>query len=190
MQGKSPIRQMPSMGGGTKTSTTVTGITRKGEAPAAPVVPGFEAPEWDEREIAKMTQRKAAPSLRRLRSQINEAMSRSYDNPNVKRMTLREALAGYGLGVEGIMSGAGSQATGEYGAKYGREFQASQIDYQAKVNTLMQSYQNAFQSWVSSGVQTSKTTSGPGTGTGESGSAWKRSDFGSQAWARLGFRLP
>jgi hypothetical protein len=44
-----------------------------------------------------------------------------YDNPNVKRMTLRDALQGYGSGLENVMAGALKTGAGIYGQEYGAQ---------------------------------------------------------------------
>ena len=82
-------------------------------------LPTYDAPSWDEAEVGALTQKRAAPGLRAMRQQINRFSGGSFDNPNVKRMTLRDALAGYGAGLSSIMGAAGASAAGEYGNKYG-----------------------------------------------------------------------
>lgn len=64
--------------------------------------------------IQQLTMQKAAPGLREMRQQLSRASGAGYANPNVKRMALREALAGYGEGVGSLMSAATSAATSEY----------------------------------------------------------------------------
>ncbi len=117
-------------------------------APIMPTMPKFEMPTWDEGEISSLQQQLAAPTLRKLRQQIREAQGKYYDNPNVKRMTLRDALAGYGLGVEEAMAGSRGQATSEYQQKYGREFAAEQTKYQGAMTGVMAQYQAAWSEYL------------------------------------------
>lgn len=151
--------------------------------PEMPSIPAFEAPEWDESAIRKAAQRKAAPRLRSLRRQMEREAGRQYENPNVKRMTLRQAMEGYGLGLGSIMGQAEAAGRAEYGQQYGREFAGAQTTYQAQTQALMQSYQNAFSAYIASMQQT--TTTGPP----EEGGGWSREDFGPQAWYKFGSKL-
>ncbi len=117
-------------------------------APTMPTMPKFEMPKWNEEEISSLQQQLAAPTLRKLRQQIREAQGRYYENPNVKRMTLRDALAGYGLGDEEAMAGSRGQATSEYQQKYGREFTKSQTEYQGAMTGVLAQYQAAWNEYL------------------------------------------
>jgi hypothetical protein len=116
---------------GSSAMSTTKNIAPAGPTPEYGEIPDFVAPEWNEREINRMTQQKAAPGVRKLRTAIQQAQSRTYENPNVGRMTLRDALAGYGLGLEGVMAGAGSQALSEYGRKYQTQYEGGMAKYSA-----------------------------------------------------------
>jgi len=146
-----------------KITGTTTSWIPSGEMPQMGEIPEFETPEWNEEEITRLTQKRAAPGIRRLRSAIQQAMGGVYESPQIKRMTLREALAGYGMGLESVMGGAGREATSEYGQKYGREFEAQQIQWQADVQRLSQMYNAAMQSYMKGGEQVTKYTYGSGT---------------------------
>jgi len=116
-----------------------TGATQTSywQPPPGPA-PTFQAPEYDEAEIRKLTQRYAAAPTRRLRETIRRIAGQAYGSPMVKRMTLREALEGYGTALESVMAGAGRAAAGEYAGRYAREFQAAQIGFQALYNQWTQ----------------------------------------------------
>lgn len=98
-----------------------------------PYIPGaaptYKAPKWDEGAIDALTQQKAAPGLRTLRQQVQRVTGRRYDNPQVGRMTLREALQGYGSGIGSVLGGAGEVALGEYGKRYGIEADVAKTNY-------------------------------------------------------------
>ncbi len=98
-----------------------------------PYIPGaaptYTAPTWDEGAIENLTQQKASGGLRELRSQVQRVTGRKYYNAQVGRMTLREALQGYGAGVGSVLSGAGNVARGEYGQKYGIEADVAKTNY-------------------------------------------------------------
>jgi len=149
--------------------------------------PGFNPPGYSEAEVRRLTHRAAAPGVRKLRQAVQMAMSRQYENPNVKSMTLRQALAGYGLGLEGVMAGASQQGRAEYGEKYGREFagaqtryggemqkylsefgaaqqrygleyQGAQTQYGAQMQALLAKYNAAMQAYLGGATKEEKTT--------------------------------
>ena len=136
-------------------SETTTSWTPPGPAPTMGEIPEFEAPEWDEGEISRIRQVRAAPGVRRLRGAVQQAMGGVYESPQIKRMTLRQALAGYGMGLESVMSGAGREARGEYGEEYGREYAGEQMEWQANAQRISQMYSGAMQAWAQSGTQVS-----------------------------------
>lgn len=116
----------------------------------------YKAPEYDEGRITDITQTQAAGAVRGLRSSIQRISGARYDNPNVKRMTLRDALAGYGQGMQSAMSKASESARSlynqEYGMKadeaktnYAQAAQAAQTRYQAMVQGELASYQTRAQ---------------------------------------------
>jgi len=174
-----------SMGGGgsrtvPKTTTTTTRTPTRPE-PKMPTIPAFVAPEWDESKIRKAAQRKAAPRLRSLRRQMEREAGRQYENPNVKRMTLRQAMEGYGLGVGSVMAEAEAAGRAEYGQEYGMEFAGAQTTYAAQTQALMQSYNNAFNAYLQSMQQV--TTTGP-TPAAEGGTDWSIGPLGPTPWTR------
>jgi len=150
-----------------------------------PYIPGaapiYAAPTWDEGAIESLTQRKAAPGLRNLRQQVQRVTGRRYDNPQVARMTLREALQGYGAGIGSVMGSAGETAMGEYGKKYAIEAdvaktnyggqmaqwqsetaagsQGAMTNYQAELEKRRTGYQSSWDKWKASvGTTTTSTT--------------------------------
>jgi len=108
-------------------------------------MPEFVAPEYDEAKIAKMAQQNAAPGVRNLRTAIQAVTSRRSDNPNVDRMTLRDALAGYGQGLEEVMSGARQSASAEYAQKYAMEYRAAGMNWEQAVQTVRDKYAGAME---------------------------------------------
>jgi len=122
-----------------------SGITSKVEpvnVPERGAMPEFAAPGYDDREVRKLTQKHAAPGTRKLREAVQIAMSRDYDNPNVKRLHLRDALSGYGSGLESVMAGAGRAATAEYGERYGIEHDAAVKRYSAEMQGREEKYED------------------------------------------------
>jgi hypothetical protein len=98
--------------------------------------PKFAGPTWDEREIKKRTQKAAAPGLRSLEMKVQSAMARYYENPNVRRMVLRDTLAGYGIGASNIMAQAGQRAQAEYGQDYARMYSEAMGEYNRSLAKL------------------------------------------------------
>lgn len=132
---------------------TTTEWTPPGDEPTMADIPEFEAPEYDEAEISRLTQKRAAPGVRRLRGAVQMAMGGVYESPQIRRMTLRQALAGYGMGLESVMGGAGREAAGEYERRYGKEFAAERMEWQANVQRLSQIYAGAMSAWARKGEQ-------------------------------------
>jgi len=117
-------------------------------APTMGETPELEMPEYDEKKVSALTQKKAAPGIRRLRNVTQRALSTTHENPNVQRMTVREALAGYGTGLEGVISGAGSSARAEYNTEYSTSVSAAMARYQAALNRQSQEYSVRSQDWL------------------------------------------
>jgi len=95
-------------------------------------LPTYTAPVYDEGAITPLTQQRAAPGLRALRQQISRASGVNYENPNVKRMTLRDALTGYGQGIANVLGAAGQVATSEYNIKYGRLSENAATEFRSR----------------------------------------------------------
>ncbi len=140
-----------------QTQVTTTEPKRRGSMPSRPNLPEFHMPEYDEREVEKLAQKKAAPEVSRLRQVTQQALSHTYDNPNVAKMTMRQALAGYGAGLGNIMGNAQGAAASQYDRRFSATTQAALTNYQAQTNMAMQHYNNLFQDYMSGG-QTSTTT--------------------------------
>ena len=101
------------------------------KSPGAMDYAKYTPPVYDEQKIKAMTQEQAAPAIRGLRNAVQRVSSRYYDNPNVAKMTLREALEGYGQGLQSAMSQAANTARSLYNTQYGYQADA------AKTNALM-----------------------------------------------------
>jgi len=141
----------PSGGGGRVPGRTWGAGGQEGGYMTAPTMgpmPEFKLPTWDESKIASKTQRAAGPGLRELRKGMQEAQGRYYENPNVRRMTLRDAMAGYGMGLEKVMGGARREATAEYAAEYGPQVAKAQAEYGGQVQSTLSQYQNAWKEYL------------------------------------------
>jgi hypothetical protein len=113
------------------------------QAPKMGDIPDYVALEWSEEEIDALTQKKAASGIRTLRDAVQTSMAtvrQSSDNPNAQRLTLKAALAGYGTGLESVMSGASTAATQEYSQKYSIKAQEAQINHQTAVQAIRDVY--------------------------------------------------
>ncbi len=119
-----------------------------GGAPIMGKAPELNLPEYDEDKVSALTQKRAAPSIRRLRETTQQATAATYDNPNVKRMTVRDALQGYGTGLEGVVAGAGRAASAEYGQQYAASVNAEMAKYQGAMNRQSQEYEVASRNWL------------------------------------------
>ena len=141
-----------SVGGGTGEAPTYTPYAGTLD------LPEYTAPEYDEGRIKKLTAMGAGAGLRALRSQVQAAASKTYKNPTQKRMTLRDALAGYGQGIGSVLAGARAGAVSEYNTEYGIAADTAKTRYQAEstekkaayetgVAENQRSYQSAWQTW-------------------------------------------
>ncbi len=136
--------------GGPKTVSTQSKILPTDLTP--PVyptnIPTYTPPAYDTQRVQALTELAAGPGMRNLRTQMREAQGKYYENPNVKRMTLRDAMAGYGMGMENVMGGARNQATQQYQAEYAPEVAAAQTNYQAQINQMNAQYQAALMNYM------------------------------------------
>jgi len=150
--------------GGPKTVSTQSKILPTDLTP--PVyptnIPTYTPPAYDTKRVQALTELAAGPGMRNLRTQMREAQGKYYENPNVKRMTLRDAMAGYGMGMENVMGGARSQATQQYQAEYAPEVTAAQTNYQAQINQMNAQYQAALQNYMNRVNQQTVTQTMPG----------------------------
>ncbi len=111
-------------------------------------MPEFKLPQRDEARIGSLTQKAAGPGLRELRKGMREAQGRYYENPNVRRMTLRDAMAGYGMGIEKVMAGARREAQAEYEAEFQPQMTKATMEFQAQVDQQLSQYQNAWKEYL------------------------------------------
>lgn len=158
-------------------STTTQRTVRMGEAPKMPDLPTFKAPEINKRAIKADAQKLAAPGIRTLRETVQQAMGKNYENPNVRKMTLREALQGYGTGLEKVMSGANREARSNQMAEVDLQRQEAQMNFQAQQQAAMASYQNAWADYLKGSETVSETSS-------ESGGAENTFKIGSRTYTR------
>lgn len=127
-----PVQYKPATG-------QVTTTTEEAQRVFTGERPEYEKPAWDEKEIRKLSRKIQAPGVRQMRQQVQQVVARHYENPNVRSMMLRNALQGYGIGLENIISGAETQARGEYAQRYSFNVQEAMAKYQAAWNEYMAS---------------------------------------------------
>ena len=141
---------------GTKTTSTTTFT---GEKPTAPKLPELKMPQVNKRTIAALQQKHAGPGIRRLREMMQQSLAQTSDNPNVRRMTIREALQGYGTGLESVMAGAYGTARSEHMADIQQQSHEAQLEWQAEINRQNQLYQAAINEYMAGATKT--TVTGP-----------------------------
>lgn len=163
--------------GGTKTTTRRT--VYAGAAPTMGALPTLTMPKVDKRRIRALTQEISAPAVRKLREGLQSSMNISSDNPNVRRMTLREALQGYGTGLESAMAGSGGQARAEHQQELNLLATEAQANYKTQVEKIAAEYNNAYNAYLKSGTETTTTTEGPAA----EGRRLVRTPGGSLDWA-------
>jgi hypothetical protein len=102
--------------------------------------PQYKAPLYNERKVQALTQQQVAPAIRGLRSAIMRTQNTQGENQNVNRMTMRDALAGYGQGLQSAMAGASATARGLYNEEYARESDAAKTNFEAQADASKTSY--------------------------------------------------
>lgn len=128
----------PSYAGVVGMGATSRPVTGAGAKPGGPEWETYELPshedrpEFDEGEVQRLSQEHAAPGVRTLREAYQTAAARLPSTPKT-RLTLRDALKGYGTGLESVMSGARKTARGETMQKFQIESAQYAQDYAAKL---------------------------------------------------------
>lgn len=135
-----PTQDKPELGPVEQTNLPEMGELPTMATPEMGELPTYERPEWDEGEITRLSQVRGAAGVRNLRDAVQTLSRERYENPNVRRMSLRDAMKGYGEGLEQVMSGAHEKASSEYGQKYAYEAQEKQINYNTAVQAVRDIY--------------------------------------------------
>lgn len=120
-------------------------------------LPDFEAPKYDRRRVRQLAQQQAAPQVRKLRNTVQQAMGQGFENPNVRAMTLRQALEGYGLGLEGALAGAHSRAAAEYKTEYEGYYDEAVRNFDTDVKENMAEFEAAWNDYLKGFKQKSTT---------------------------------
>ena len=115
------------------------------QAPTYTAPSEYTAPVYDESRITDLTQTSSAGAIRGLRSAMQRVAGGSYANPNVRRMTLREALAGYGQGLQSAISAASDTARNLYNTEYGTKAEEKKINYNTSAQAAQAQYQAQIQ---------------------------------------------
>lgn len=119
----------------------------------------FDAPEWDEERIGKLTQKHMAAGVRKLRQGLGRALVtlRQEENPNVKREMLRKMSEGYGTGLSDVAEKARRTALSEYGKEYQTEYNEAVINFEAAEQARMQNFNAAMQAYINEYIRVSST---------------------------------
>lgn len=169
-------------GGGSSAGTPTTTTSRTvftQPRPTAPTLPKLKLPKVNKRAVAALQQKHAAPGVRKLRESMQLALASGSDNPNVRRMTIREAMQGYGTGLESVMAGAYGTARSEHLADVQQEGQEAQLNWQAEVNRQNQLYQQAMNEYMNSATRV--TESGPSDSVGVPAASSNAPSLGARA---------
>jgi hypothetical protein len=129
-----------------------SGATQNTAAAAAIPVP--EMPEFKSREFAPPAEdpgvynRERAiamgPGLRALKEGTREAINvaQSLDNPNARGRFIKQALQGYGQGLENVSAQAHRSATAEAGRKRNEQLEIYRTNWAAKNDAYLMNYKN------------------------------------------------
>lgn len=94
-------------------------------------MPTYTPPTYDTSRLRFLGEQQAAPGIRSLRRGVSEALGKSYENPNVSALAKREALGGFGEGLEQVYGGARRTAQAMYAPEYAGQEQAGKMSYEA-----------------------------------------------------------
>ena len=106
----------------------------------------FTAPTRDPNRISNLRARASGAGLRDLRRQTQRTIQgTSGMDATMRRMTLKDALMGYGSGVSKIMSSADRIAQSQYEQEYGDKYKESLLNYQTGISKKNAEYQARLQ---------------------------------------------
>ena len=112
---------------------SIAGSYTANQLPTLDIKP-FSAPTRNLRRVSSLTQQNAAPGLRKLERQTSAALASTQGLPiAARRMTLRDALSGYGEGVSNIMGSARKAAQSQYEHEYGTEYDTARVNWLAQM---------------------------------------------------------
>lgn len=159
----SNVQTGTSQSAGSQTGTQNTTSTWTPNASPAPTVMGgsFNAPIYNEKDVAGIQQTLAAPQVRNLREALGAMnVQATDDNPNARRAMLRDALKGFGVGLDSVMGGAYGQALSAYGQKYNSQYSAALTSFQSAEQAKQNNFNATLEAWMKQGTTTSGTVSG------------------------------
>lgn len=113
-------------------------------AGVAPSWKGYTTPERNTQREKSLSAQVSAPYVRSLRSEIAKVTSGKGSSAS-DQQTIRQALAGYGQGLQNIMSGAATTAKGLYNTEYQAEVDAAKLNAQMDYESAWNSYKMAEQ---------------------------------------------
>ncbi|RPI88697.1 MAG: hypothetical protein EHM41_00040 [Chloroflexi bacterium] len=153
--------------------TTVSGTKYSGTAPTLGDIPDYKAPEeWSGEKMAGEVQKKSALGLRQARQMLREATAGLGTDP-AGRLALKNALAQHGINIQGTMAQAEAAAETSEANELARKTNEAQVKYQAETTYLYQTYQAAWNKYISTGEQYSTTKQDYADGTDASGTSTK-----------------
>lgn len=112
------------------------GMKSSGGIWSKPKLPEYVAPKMDSARISELTEIGMGPALGKLRQGLDTALieSRYSRNPNVRALSKKSALSGYGTGLADVRAGAHQAALGEYAPEYQGLVTKTGLDYQAAID--------------------------------------------------------
>lgn len=106
----------------------------------------FTAPTRDPNRISNLRARASGAGLRDLRRQTQQTIQgTSGMDATMRRMTLKDALMGYGSGMSKIMGQADRIAQNQYEQEYGDKYKESILNYQTGISKANTEYQTRLQ---------------------------------------------
>lgn len=109
----------------------------------------FTAPARDENRLSALRMKASGAGLRELRRQTQSIVAGASGlDPTMRRMTLKDALMGYGSGVSKVMGQADQSAQRQYESEYADKYKESMINYSAGISKANMQYQAELQKLI------------------------------------------
>jgi len=109
----------------------------------------FTAPARDENRLSALRMKASGAGLRDLRRQTQSMVAGASGlDPTMRRMTLKDALMGYGSGVSKVMGQADQSAQRQYESEYADKYKESMINYSAGISKANTEYQAELQKLI------------------------------------------
>lgn len=106
-------------------------------------MPTYTAPARNEARVSELVQKAGAAGTSKLARGLGSAISKTMGAPDspMKREMMKNAITGYGEGVDKVMSGAQQTGLQQYDREYRAQEDAARMNYQGQAQSALAKYQ-------------------------------------------------